>query len=211
MDVPAPTTANGDPPVVELTEEARTRIRAALAAADPPRRWLRVRVTLRGHDFDYQLQGVAEDQVGENDLRLPQDGFALVIDADSIDRLRGTRIDYRETLVERGFRFDNPNVPASPVLPEGERTDLKGSLPDQVRLLLDTEINPAIAAHGGHVRLVDVEDGRVYLAFGGGCHGCGMVDVTLKQGIERRIREAVPAVMEVVDTTDHASGENPFY
>jgi Fe/S biogenesis protein NfuA len=211
MDVPAPTTANGDPPVVELTEEARTRIRAALAAADPPRRWLRVRVTLRGHDFDYQLQGVAEDQVRENDLRLPQDGFALVIDADSIDRLRGTRIDYRETLVERGFRFDNPNVPASPVLPEGERTDLKGSLPDQVRLLLDTEINPAIAAHGGHVRLVDVEDGRVYLAFGGGCHGCGMVDVTLKQGIERRIREAVPAVMEVVDTTDHASGENPFY
>jgi Fe/S biogenesis protein NfuA len=211
MDVPAPTTANGDPPVVELTEEARTRIRAALAAADPPRRWLRVRVTPRGHDFDYQLQGVAEDQVGENDLRLPQDGFALAIDADSIDRLRGTRIDYRETLVERGFRFDNPNVPASPVLPEGERTDLKGSLPDQVRLLLDTEINPAIAAHGGHVRLVDVEDGRVYLAFGGGCHGCGMVDVTLKQGIERRIREAVPAVMEVVDTTDHASGENPFY
>jgi Fe/S biogenesis protein NfuA len=211
MDVPAPTTANGDPPVVELTEEARTRIRTALAAADPPRRWLRVRVTPRGHDFDYQLQGVAEDQVRENDLRLPQDGFALVIDADSIDRLRGTRIDYRETLVERGFRFDNPNVPASPVLPEGERTDLKGSLPDQVRLLLDTEINPAIAAHGGHVRLVDVEDGRVYLAFGGGCHGCGMVDVTLKQGIERRIREAVPAVVEVVDTTDHASGENPFY
>jgi Fe/S biogenesis protein NfuA len=211
MDVPAPTTANGDPPVVELTEEARTRIRAALAAADPPRRWLRVRVTPRGHDFDYQLQGVAEDQVRENDLRLPQDGFALVIDADSIDRLRGTRIDYRETLVERGFRFDNPNVPASPVLPEGERTDLQGSLPDQVRLLLDTEINPAIAAHGGHVRVVDVEDGRVYLAFGGGCHGCGMVDVTLKQGIERRIREAVPAVMEVVDTTDHASGENPFY
>ena len=211
MEVPAPTTENGDPRVVELTEEARMRIRAALAAADPPRRWLRVRVTPRGHDFDYQLQGLAEDQVREDDLRLPEDGFTLVIDADSVARLRGTRIDYRETLVERGFRFDNPNAPASPVLPAGERADLEGPLPDRVRILLDTEINPAIAAHGGRVRLVDVKDGQVYLAFGGGCHGCGMVDVTLKQGIERRIREAVPEVVGVVDTTDHSVGENPYY
>ena len=79
MEVPAPTTENGDPRVVELTEEARMRIRAALAAADPPRRWLRVRVTPRGHDFDYQLQGLAEDQVREDDLRLPEDGFTLVV------------------------------------------------------------------------------------------------------------------------------------
>ena len=66
-------------------------------------------------------------------------------------------------------------------------------------------------AHGGRVRLVDVKDGQVYLAFGGGCHGCGLVDVTLKQGIERRIREAVPEVVGVVDTTDHSAGENPYY
>lgn len=211
MDVPALPAAIGDPSVVELTEAARARIRAALAAADPPRRWLRVRVTLDGHRFDYQLQGQTEDQVLDGDVQVEQDGFALVIDADSADRLRGTRIDYRETLLERGFRFDNPNVPASPVLPAGERADLEGPLPDRVRVLLDTEINPAIAAHGGRVRLVDVKDGRVYLAFGGGCHGCGMVDVTLKQGIERRIREAVPEIVGVVDTTDHSAGENPYY
>ena len=211
MDVPSPSAANGDPPLVQLTEEAQTRIRAALGAADPPLRWLRVRVTLNGHEFDYQLQGLTEDQVLDDDVRVQQDGFALVIDADSAERLRGTRIDYRETLLERGFRFDNPNVPASPVLPAGEPVDLEGPLPDRIRMLLDTEINPAIAAHGGRVRLVDVKDGQVYLAFGGGCHGCGMVDVTLKEGIERRIREAVPEVVGVVDTTDHSAGENPYY
>lgn len=211
MEDVSPRAIQGDATLVELTEEARARIAAALAAADPPRRWLRVCVTPGGQGFDYQLQGITEDQILDDDLHVDQGGFALVIDADSADRLRGTRIDYRETLLERGFRFDNPNLPASPVLPAGERTDLEGPLPDRVRVLLDTEINPAIAAHGGRVRLVDVRDGRIYLAFGGGCHGCGMVDVTLKQGIERRIREVMPEVVEIVDTTDHSAGENPYY
>ena len=211
MKTPSPPTASGEAPLVELTEEARARMRSALTTADPPRNWLRVRVTPNGPGFDYHLQGITGDQVLDGDLRVEQGGFTLVIDADSADRIRGTRIDYRETLLERGFRFDNPNVPASPVLPGGERTDLEGPLPERVQILLDTEINPAIAAHGGRVRLVDVREGQVYLAFGGGCHGCGMVDVTLKQGIERRIREAVPEIVGVVDTTDHAAGENPYY
>lgn len=211
MDIPSGATVNGDPPIVELSEEALERIRSALAAADPPRRCLRIRVTPEGHGLGYHLQGIAEDQVAAGDLRVERDGIVLVIDGGSADLLRGTRIHYRETLLERGFHFDNPNVPASPPLQTGARTDLEGPLPDRVRTLLDTEINPAIAAHGGRVRLVDMRDGQVYLAFGGGCHGCGMVDVTLKQGIERRIREAVPEVVGVVDTTDHSAGENPYY
>lgn len=198
-------------PLVVLSEEARARVRAALEAADPPRRHLRISVLPHGERFEYQLQGLTEEQVLEEDITLPESGFTLVVDPDSADRLRGARIDYRESLLETGFRFDNPNAPQSPALPSGERSDLQGPLPERVRILLDTEINPAIAAHGGVVRLVDVRDGRVYLAFGGGCHGCGMVDVTLRQGIERRIREAVPEVTEVVDTTDHSTGENPFY
>ncbi|HKY59595.1 MAG TPA: iron-sulfur cluster assembly accessory protein, partial [Gemmatimonadota bacterium] len=164
MTIPSQPGTDGDPPLLELTDEARSRIRSALANADPPRRWLRVRVVPSGGGFDYHLQGLTADQVEEGDLRVGEDGFTLVIDPDSADRLRGTRIDYRETLLERGFRFDNPNVPASPILPAGERTDLEGPLPDRVRILLDTEINPAIAAHGGRVRLVDVRDGQVYLA-----------------------------------------------
>jgi Fe/S biogenesis protein NfuA len=199
-----------DRPVV-LSEQARARIRAALEAADPPRRHLRIRVGAQDGRLVYQLQGLTEDQVEGSDIRIEEDGFTLVVDADSVERLRGTRIDYRETLVERGFRFDNPNASPAPALPGGDRPDLQGSLPDRVRMLLDSEINPAIAAHGGRVQLVDVREGRVYLAFGGGCHGCGMVDVTLKQGIERRIREAVPEVAGVIDTTDHSTGENPYF
>ncbi len=205
-----PVDHTGDPLVV-LSGEARARIRAALRAADPPRRHLRIRVTALGDRFEYHLQGLSEDQVLDEDTTVHGEGFTLVVDPGSADRLRGTRIDYRESLVESGFRFENPNAPQSPALPGGERSDLQGPLPERVRMLLDSEINPAIAAHGGRVRLVDVRDDRVYLAFGGGCHGCGMVDVTLKQGIERRIREAVPEVVEVVDTTDHSAGENPYY
>lgn len=198
-------------PLVVLSREARLRIQAALRAADPPRRHLRIRVTSQGGRFEYHLQGLTEEQVLEDDNTLVKDGFTLVIDPESADRLRGSRIDYRESLVETGFRFDNPNAPRSPVLPAGERSDLQGPLPERVQMLLDSEINPALAAHGGGVRLVDVRDRRVYLAFGGGCHGCGMVDVTLRQGIERRIREAVPEVLEVLDTTDHSTGQNPYY
>ncbi|HSB40274.1 MAG TPA: NifU family protein [Methylomirabilota bacterium] len=81
----------------------------------------------------------------------------------------------------------------------------------KVQDLIDNMINPAVAGHGGFVQLVDVKDNKVYLQMGGGCQGCGAADVTLKQGIERLIREEIPEVEEVLDTTDHASGENPYY
>jgi Fe/S biogenesis protein NfuA len=81
----------------------------------------------------------------------------------------------------------------------------------KVQELIDTMINPAIAGHGGFVDLVDVQDNRVYLQMGGGCQGCGAADVTLKSGIERLIKDELPEVTEVLDTTDHASGTNPYY
>jgi Fe/S biogenesis protein NfuA len=81
----------------------------------------------------------------------------------------------------------------------------------KVQELIDTMINPAVAGHGGYVELVDVQDNRVYLQMGGGCQGCGAADITLKSGIERLIREELPEVEEVLDTTDHASGDNPYY
>ncbi|MBI4249232.1 MAG: NifU family protein [Elusimicrobia bacterium] len=87
--------------------------------------------------------------------------------------------------------------------------------PDEIRLkierLFETEINPAIASHGGFVELLDVKGASVYLQMGGGCQGCGMANVTLRQGIETSIRDAVPEVEEILDSTDHASGANPYY
>jgi Fe-S cluster biogenesis protein NfuA len=81
----------------------------------------------------------------------------------------------------------------------------------RVQKVLDEMINPAIASHGGFVELLDVANNSVFLEFSGGCHGCGMANVTLKYGVERAIREHVPGVGEVLDRTDHASGRNPYY
>jgi len=81
----------------------------------------------------------------------------------------------------------------------------------RVGSVLETVINPAVAAHGGYVHLIEVANNTVFLEFGGGCQGCGMINVTLKYGVERAIREEVPEVGDILDSTDHASGRNPYY
>jgi Fe-S cluster biogenesis protein NfuA len=81
----------------------------------------------------------------------------------------------------------------------------------RVQQVLDAVINPAVASHGGFVKLLDVANNTVFLEFGGGCQGCGMVSVTLKYGVERTIRDEVPEVGAIMDTTDHAAGRNPYY
>jgi Fe-S cluster biogenesis protein NfuA len=80
-----------------------------------------------------------------------------------------------------------------------------------VQKILDTEINPAVASHGGWVELIDVKKNEVFIRMGGGCQGCGMADVTLKQGVEKTIRQQIPEIGAIMDTTDHASGRNPYY
>ena len=197
--------------MLELTPAAREKIRAALERATPPRDHLRIEARPGKGGFEYRLAAVSSGEVREDDLVLDEDGFRIVLDGESAGWLRGARLDHRETLLESGFRFENPNPAPSPAIPSGARTDLTGTTAEKIRLLLDTEINPAVAAHGGRVELAGVEEGVVYLSFGGGCHGCGLVDVTLKQGIETRLKGVLPEILRVVDTTDHAAGANPFY
>ena len=88
---------------------------------------------------------------------------------------------------------------------------MSAELKTRVQELIDSMINPAVAGHGGFVELIDVQDNRVYLQMGGGCQGCGAADITLKSGIERLIKGEIPEVTEVLDTTDHGSGQNPYY
>jgi Fe-S cluster biogenesis protein NfuA len=92
-----------------------------------------------------------------------------------------------------------------------EHQEQSPDLKTRVQELIDTMINPAVAGHGGYVELIDVQDNRVYLQMGGGCQGCGAADVTLKSGIERLLKEELPEIVEILDTTDHASGSNPYY
>jgi len=91
-----------------------------------------------------------------------------------------------------------------------------GNGPDEelrtrVQDILDNEINPSVAAHGGYISLLDVQDTRVFLYMGGGCQGCGMAAQTLKHGVETTLRRQIPEISEILDTTDHASGSNPYY
>ena len=100
------------------------------------------------------------------------------------------------------FKIDNANQ-----LPE----ELKGTVAEKVMTLIEEQVNPAVAGHGGFVTLMDVKDDVVYVELGGGCQGCGMAKVTLKEGIEKMIKEAIPQIKEVLDVTDHGLGQNPYY
>lgn len=80
-----------------------------------------------------------------------------------------------------------------------------------IRNLLEERINPSIAAHGGRISLVDLQDNKAYVRLDGGCQGCGMADATLKQGVAVEIQQLVPTITDVLDITDHADGTNPYY
>lgn len=187
-------------PLVTVTETARTKILELMKNEGREGLVLRMAVAGRGPGgFQYKLSFAAESERAAGDPMFDAGGFRVVVEAASVESLQGTKIDYVESSHGSGFKIDNPNPLWSDPLAQA------------VQKVLDDEINPAVASHGGHVALLDVKDAVAYLQLGGGCQGCGMVDVTLKQGIEVRIREAVPAIREIVDTTDHAGGRNPYY
>ena len=97
---------------------------------------------------------------------------------------------------------------SEPYVRGGPRSSTEKSFHQQI---IDDKINPSVASHGGFVSLIDVKDNVAYVQFGGGCQGCGMIDVTLKQGVEVLIKEAVPEIEQIRDITDHADGTNPYY
>jgi Fe/S biogenesis protein NfuA len=148
--------------------------------------------------YDY---GFKFDHHQENDVVIPQEGFELIVDGFSFHLLRGATIDYVDKVSGGGFSVSNPNEP------DPSSDPLFG----RVKEFIEHHINPGVATHGGSVSLLEVSDGTVYVELGGGCQGCGMVDVTLKHGIERMLKENFPEIEGVYDTTDHASGDNPYF
>lgn len=110
--------------------------------------------------------------------------------------------------IRSALASDVPPVVAAPRPPGAMNDD---ALYEQVAKVFDEQVNPMVARHGGHVELIDVQDAVVMLRMGGGCQGCGMADVTLRQGIEGMLAQLVPAVRGIVDITDHTSGSNPYF
>jgi Fe/S biogenesis protein NfuA len=152
----------------------------------------------------YELTLVDESDKQDGDTVVDGGGFKVYVDESSAEKLEGASVDWVENMYGGGFRVENPNVK-----PSGDAAD--GELAEKVAQVIETHINPAVAMHGGTVKLVDVRDKTVYVQLGGGCQGCGMATVTLKNGIERMLREAFPEIDDVIDVTDHLSGANPYY
>ncbi len=153
--------------------------------------------------FELTLVG-ARDQ-GPEDIDVDVGGFTVLVRRDSAPRLEGATVDFVERLTESGFEVKTvPGAGGAPEAPSGE-------VADRVRAVLDGEVNPGIAAHGGAITLVDVQGTEIYLEMSGGCQGCAMSRLTLRQGVERMIRQSVPEVTAIHDVTDHAAGENPFF
>jgi Fe-S cluster biogenesis protein NfuA len=99
----------------------------------------------------------------------------------------------------------------NPVAPRAASAATDDALYEQVADVFESRINPMVASHGGRVDLIDVQDGVVLLRMAGGCQGCGMASVTLRQGIESTLHQLVPEVQGIVDVTDHAAGTNPYF
>jgi Fe/S biogenesis protein NfuA len=161
------------------------------------------------YTYDIYFQAVAD--AGAGDRVSEDDGLAVVVPESSVARLVGARLDWSDD-GDGGLVIVNPNTPPRPqAVVDRPEVDLSNELAQRILAVLEAQVNPSIAMHGGHADLVAVEEGVVYVRLSGGCQGCGLASVTLSQGIEVALRDSVPEVVSVVDVTDHASGANPFY
>lgn len=200
--------------LIRVSDQAREMvlsIRASEENADALALWLEVNGSANGA-YSYDMWFQPGTDAGPNDVVQLAGDLVLVVAASSVDSLRGATLDVGNTGGEQGLVMLNPNTPAAPrsAAPPVE-ADLSGPEAQRILEILEQEVNPQIAMHGGWADLVAFDDGVAYVRMSGGCQGCGLARVTLSQGIAVAIQDAVPEVREVVDVTDHASGENPYY
>ena len=204
-------------PVLAITPDARATVLEVLAneaESETLALWLEVCGEADGaYAYDMYFQAIVD--AGPGDVVQPDDQLSVVVPSTSVERLQGATLDFvTDASGEGGLVIVNPNTPPAHTLaglgsiPE---VDLSDPFAARVVSVLEEQVNPSIASHGGRADLVAVEDLSVYLRLSGGCQGCGMAKATLSQGIEVILREAIPEIANVVDVTDHADGTNPFY
>lgn len=196
--------------VLTVTETAIAKIlELRESEEDPADLALRIAVTgVRGPEYTYDLTFEPVAEVGDTDHLYQQGELPVMIPADSAEPLQGATLDMPSTDGQGGLVLRNPNRP-DPLA--GVDLDLEGTTAEKVQQLLDQQINPSLAAHGGYAELKGVDDDKVYVLMGGGCQGCAVSAMTLREGISASITSAIPEITEVVDVTDHDAGENPYY
>ena len=196
--------------ILAISPEAQQKV-LEVRNAEPDPETLALSIEIKGEAngaYTYLMEFRSTAEL-DDDVLIEQDGdVTIAIPDESVELLRGATLAFNGGMV-----MQNPNRPLPPAARVVDRpdADLSGEIPQRVIQVLEEQINPAIASHGGHAELVAVEDSIAYLRLGGGCQGCGMASVTLSQGIEVAILDMVPEITEVIDVTDHASGDNPYY
>jgi len=196
--------------VLTISPEAHQKVLEVRDAETDPESlalWIEVDGEANGA-YTYLMEFRPTAELADDVLVEHDDDLTIAVPAESVELLRGSTLAF-----SGGMVMQNPNRPLPPMARTNDRpdADLSGEIPQRVIQVLEEQINPAIAAHGGYAELVAVEDSIAYLRLAGGCQGCGMAAVTLSQGIEVAILDTVPEITEVVDVTDHASGANPYY
>lgn len=187
--------------MITVTDEAKTKIAEYVEQIDG---CLGVRIVARRlgqHHFSYDITLVTDKDVQESDAVTDLGGFKSYLDPASAVNLAGASVDWVSDFSGAGFKIDNPQAVVSWDDPVAQK----------VQRVLDEKVAPSLAGHGGWVELTRVDGDAAFIQFGGGCQGCGMSQVTLKEGIEKAILADVPEIKRVLDGTDHASGTNPYY
>ena len=188
-------------PSISFTPGAAERLHQVIQRRGSAAIGLRLQIAARAAgEFHHVLSLVEDPSLVAGDTLIKVDGIDVFLEGRNLRYLDGVSIDFQEKPSgQSGLEFSNPN----PLWFDDREV--------VIQEIFDTEINPAIASHGGIVHLLGVEEVTAYVELGGGCQGCGMADVTLKQGIAATILERVEGVERVIDQTDHDAGENPYY
>lgn len=188
--------------MLTFTDKAREKVVEAIQAEGKPE--IGLRVTIEGRTragLQYGLALIGPEDRKADDTTLDAGSFKVYLDPQAAARLEKATVDFIETLAESGFKVEGAD----------EAVHWDSPVAQRLQALIDEQINPGVSSHGGWVELLDVQGDTAFLRLGGGCQGCGMADVTLKQGIEVMIKEEIPEIVRVIDQTDHAGGCNPYY
>ena len=195
-------------PIITITPAAHAEL-VKLRDEEPDADKLGLRLALAsapGEDFRYDLSFDEFLTAAFTDEVRTHDGLKVIIPGNDLELLQGATLDYNDN---QGLVIRNPNRPAAPSV-EGLTSD--DALSAEIEAMITGEVNPALAAHGGFVSYVGHDgEGTAYLTMGGGCHGCSMSKMTMLDGVQTMLSEAIEGVQRVKDLTDHATGENPFY
>ncbi len=197
--------------MITFTDRAREVVLSFLGKSEGELEALRISIregsAATGSNFDLTLVALAERADEEREIEMP--GFTVLVQESAMDRLEGASVDYVDRVNESGFEVQVRETDGSNGA--GSRAEApSGEIADRVREVLDNHVNPAIAAHGGMISLIDVRDTEISVEMSGGCQGCALSAATLRQGVERMLREEIPELTAVHDITDHASGSNPY-